>query len=288
MAATMQALVVTEPGSYELSQVPVPSPGPTEALCRVRAIAVCGTDPHIIEGDFPGFWPPAHPFIPGHEWSGEIVTIGNQAGALGWSVGDRVAGSSHAGCGFCRKCQLGRYNLCENYGKPSLHSQYGHTTQGAYATFVVHSLKSLTKIPPTMPFDHAAMLDTTSIAMHTVNRARLRVGEDAAVVGSGVMGLLAAECLRVAGAARVFVVGRGPRLRRAAELGYVTVDTADGDPSTAVRELTAGLRGRGCLGVRRIGAGSTVGYRSPASRRSARRHRHPARGGGVADETHCP
>lgn len=234
----MDALVLHSPHNYAVEEVAIPVPGRHEVLCRVRSIAICGTDVHIINGDFPGFWPPTHPFVPGHEWSGEIVELGAGAADFGWAVGDHVAGSSHAGCGFCRKCQIGRYNLCENYGDAAVHSQYGHTTQGAYAGFVVHSIKSLTRIPPDMNFDVAAMLDTTSIAMHTVNRARIRPGESVAVVGAGVMGLLLAECARVVGAGRVIVVGRGARLQKAAELGYEIVDTADGDPVLAILDLT--------------------------------------------------
>ena len=113
----------------------------------MSAIAICGTDPHIIGGDYPGFWPKEFPFIPGHEWSGEVVELGPGAAELGWELGARVAGTSHAGCGFCRLCVEGRYNLCENYGDERLHRQYGHYTQGAYADYVVHSVKSVFAVP---------------------------------------------------------------------------------------------------------------------------------------------
>ena len=93
----------------------------------MRALSICGTDAHLIRGDYPGFWPPSYPFIPGHEWAGEVVELGPECEGLGWSVGDRVAGTSHDACGLCRRCIEGRYNLCENYGKPGLHRQYGHT-----------------------------------------------------------------------------------------------------------------------------------------------------------------
>ena len=117
----MRALVVHEPDRFSVEEVERPRPGPNELLCRVRAIAICGTDPHIIAGDYPGFWPKEFPFIPGHEWSGEVVELGPGAAELGWELGTRVAGTSHAGCGFCRLCVEGRYNLCENYGDERLH-----------------------------------------------------------------------------------------------------------------------------------------------------------------------
>ena len=117
LPATMEALVVLEPNRLEIHEVPVPEPGPNEVLARVRAVSICGTDAHLIRGDYPGFWPPAFPFIPGHEWAGEIVALGPGAERFGWQVGDRVAGTSHDACGVCQKCVEGRYNLCENYGR---------------------------------------------------------------------------------------------------------------------------------------------------------------------------
>ncbi|HKZ92700.1 MAG TPA: alcohol dehydrogenase catalytic domain-containing protein, partial [Candidatus Limnocylindrales bacterium] len=84
MTETMQALVVLEPERFEITHVPVPEPGPDEVLARVRAVSICGTDSHLIAGHYPGFWPPAFPFIPGHEWAGEIVTLGPGAERYGW------------------------------------------------------------------------------------------------------------------------------------------------------------------------------------------------------------
>ena len=153
--ATMQALVLTGPHDFEIRQdVPIPRPGPNEVLARVRAIAICGTDAEIVEGTFKGRWPRAYPFIPGHEWAGEVVEAGEVATAYGFSPGTRVAGTSHSGCGYCRMCRTGRYNLCLNYGREDLgHRQYGHYTQGAYATYVVHTIKSVFGIPDAMRLD---------------------------------------------------------------------------------------------------------------------------------------
>ena len=135
MTETMQALVVLEPDRLEIQAVPIPEPGPNEVLARVRAVSICGTDSHLIAGDFPGFWPPSFPFTPGHEWAGEIVKLGPGAEKFGWQVDDRVAGTSHDACGVCQKCVEGHYNLCENYGVEGLHRQYGHNYQGSDATY---------------------------------------------------------------------------------------------------------------------------------------------------------
>jgi L-iditol 2-dehydrogenase len=226
----MRALVVTAPNEFSVRDVERPRPGRLEVLCKVRAVAICGTDPHIIQGHYPGFWPKEWPLIPGHEWCGDIVELGEGAAALGWEVGTRVAGTSHNACGVCPRCVEGRYNICENFGVEGLHAQYGHNTNGAYADYVVHSIKSIVRVPEALSDEEAAMLDPTAIALHTVRRGGQRPGDTVAVVGPGVMGLLVAECARVLGAGRVVVVGRGERLARAAELGFETVDFTAVDP----------------------------------------------------------
>jgi len=80
----MRALVLRAPRQFAVEDVPVPSAlDPDDVLCRVHTTFICGTDPHIINGDYPGFWPPSFPFIPGHEWSAEVVEAGPRAKALG-------------------------------------------------------------------------------------------------------------------------------------------------------------------------------------------------------------
>src|SRR3989441_4760730 len=238
----MQALVLTAPHAFEVKEVACPSPSSNEVLCRVRAIAICGTDAEIVEGTFKGRWPRAYPFIPGRGGRGGIVGGGEVAWAYGFMRETRVAGPSHSGCGYCRMCRTGRYNLCLNYGREDLgHRQYGHYTQGAYATYVVHTIKSVFGIPDSMPFDVGALCDTASIALHSVKRPGINPGDVFVAVGSGGMGLLTAMCARALGAARCIVVGGGKRLERAKELGFETVDYHDGDPVARVRELTGGL-----------------------------------------------
>lgn len=237
----MDALVLRGPQQFAVERVPTPQPGPYEVLCRVEAVFICGTDPHIIHGDYPGFWPRAYPLIPGHEWAGVVAQLGESAAALGWRVGDRVAGTSHCGCGYCRMCLSGRYNLCENYGREELgHRQYGHYSPGAYAQYVVHSVKSVFRLPDALSLEEAAGMDPASIALHTVKRAQVGPGDTVAILGPGPMGLLVLQCAHAVGAGRVLMVGRGDRLAMAAELGAETVDYAAVDPVAEVRRLTEG------------------------------------------------
>lgn len=242
MPSTMQALVVLEPNRFEIREVPVPTPGPNEVLARVRAVSICGTDAHLIRGDYPGFWPPSFPFIPGHEWAGEIAALGPGAERYGWRVGDRVAGTSHDACGVCQKCVEGRYNLCENYGREGLHRQYGHNTQGADATYVVHGVKCIFRLPDSLTFEEGAVVDPASIALHVANRGNVAPGDTVAITGGGAIGLLAGDAARARGAGRVILIERNEgRLAKAASFGFEVVDARDGDPVEAVRRMTDGL-----------------------------------------------
>jgi L-iditol 2-dehydrogenase len=242
LSATMQALVVLEPNRMEVREVPVPVPGTNEVLARVRAVSICGTDAHLIRGDYPGSWPPAFPFIPGHEWAGEIVELGQGVELYGWKVGDRVAGTSHDACGVCQTCVEGRYNLCENYGKEGLHKQYGHNVQGADATYVVQGVKTIFRLPDGLSFDEGAVIDPASIALHVANRGQVAPGDTVAITGAGAIGLLGGDAARIRGAARVILIERDPgRLAKAAAMGFETVDSSAGDPVATVRAMTGGF-----------------------------------------------
>ncbi len=238
---TMRALVLPRPGAFEVQDVPVPVPSPYEALCRVRAVAICGSDPEILRGDLAGRWPPAYPFIPGHEWAGEVVAVGE--GVWDLKPGDRVAGEAHKGCGLCDNCLRGRYTLCLNYGRPETgHRHYGFMWHGAYAQYNAYSVKSISRMPPSVPFVAGALVDTAGITLHGMELTGITAGGTVAVIGPGPIGMLAMRMARALGAARVIVVGRGARLAAAAAMGAdVAVNFEQEDPVAAVRAATDDL-----------------------------------------------
>ncbi|MEM7333597.1 MAG: zinc-binding dehydrogenase [Chloroflexota bacterium] len=245
---TMAALVLHAPNKFSVDKVDIPKPGPMELLCRVDAAMICGTDPHIIKGEYPGFWPKAFPHVLGHEWAGTVVGVGEGANLFGWEPGDRVAGTSHVGCGYCMMCRRGRYNLCENYGDTTrFHKHYGHNYTGCYAEYVVHSVKSVIRIPDEMPIEIAAAIDPVSIAMHTAKRANIRPGDDVVILGSGSMGLFALQCVKVLGAGSVIVVGSGQRLETAKAVGADEV--VDYRKTDVVEEILKMTGGRGVPSV---------------------------------------
>ncbi len=236
----MKALVLTSPGEYEIQQVPVPVPGPAEVLCRIRAVAICGSDPEIIRGGLAGIWPPSYPFTPGHEWSGEVVSVGPDA--TGFAPGDRVAGEAHKGCGHCRNCLAGRYTICANYGRAeSGHRHYGFITPGAYAQYNVYSIKSIKKLPEKVSFREGALVDTAGVTLHGMELSGITAGGTVVVIGPGPIGLIAMRFARILGAARVIMVGRGSRLQTAMKLGAdLAINFEQEDPVEAVRRATGG------------------------------------------------
>jgi len=242
MAEKMYAIRLNGPNDFEYTQVPVPEVGPFEVLCRVESVAICGTDPHIIEGDYPGFWPKEFPLIPGHEWSGVIERLDEKAYEFGWREGDRVCGISHVGCGYCSMCLEGRYNLCLNFGNEKLgHRQHGHYTPGAYAQYMLSSIKSIAKLPDTMSFNAGACMDPLSIALHMAMRSRLEPGDSVLVNGAGAQGLMGIMCVKSMGAGTVMVSGSGNRLKVAEELGVIGINYREEDVAARVRQLTGGL-----------------------------------------------
>lgn len=241
--AEMDALALTGPNEFEVRKAPVPTPGPHEVLCEVHSVAICGTDTELIAGHFlKKGWPSSYPYTPGHEWSGVIVATGEGSAELGFEVGTRVAGTAHDGCGVCRMCAIGRYNLCENYGHEERgHHHYGHYSTGAMRQFHNTSIKSIFPIPDSMTLEQAALVDASSIALHAVKRVGVGPGEVGAIIGPGAQGLLAGQLAGLMGASRVIIVGRGgERLNTAEEMGFEVVDNTQVDGPEGVRALTDG------------------------------------------------
>jgi len=179
---TMRALVLPSPGKFEVQTVAAPrAPGAGEVVCKIRAVAICGSDPEVIRGDLAGTWPPSYPFIPGHEWAGEVVAVG--PGVIDLKPGDRVAGQAHCGCGHCANCMEGRYTICDNYGRPETgHRHYGFRTNGAYAQYALYSERSVNRMPDSVSFRAGALVDTGGVVLHGYELSGVRPGGTVVVI----------------------------------------------------------------------------------------------------------
>jgi L-iditol 2-dehydrogenase len=238
----MQALVSTAPGEYKIEEVPVPIPGPDEILCKIQAVALCGSDPGLLSGSMRHRgWPPSYPFVFGHEWAGEVAETGAEVKDL--QAGDRIAGEGHCGCGLCSNCREGKYNLCLSYGKPgSEHRHYGFLHPGAFAQYAVFKRRTLARIPGNVSFDAATLCDSAGVALHGLRAVDIRPPCTAAIFGPGPIGCLALVMACSFGV-RTIMSGRGARLQKALELGADEVVDFEkiSDPAKRVMELTNSL-----------------------------------------------
>ena len=233
----MQALVKTQKGVgfLELMEMPAPAPGPSEVLIEVKACGICGTDVHVLHDQFP-YWPPV---ILGHEFSGVIVEAND---TKYFKVGERVVGEPHTqACGHCHLCRTGNVQICPTKRSP------GWGIHGAFTKFLKMPERLLHRIPDSMGFDVAAVVEPTANAVHDViERARVEAGDFVVVLGPGPIGLLAAMAARAGGARHIVMVGapsdEAVRLKKARELGFHTVlNVASANPADVVRDLTGGI-----------------------------------------------
>jgi L-iditol 2-dehydrogenase len=232
----MQALLLTSYRHLELTDAQRPVIGPTDVLIRVAACGICGSDVHGYDGSSGRRIPP---IIMGHEAAGTIVEAGAKVDRA--KIGDRVTFDSTVSCGACDSCRRGAVNLCEN--RRVLGVSCGDYRQhGAFAEFVAVPQQILYALPPNMSFERAAMIEPVSIALHAVERLNIKPGERAAVVGSGMIGLLVIQALKVAGCSHVFAIDiDDSRLKLAKELGAsATINSQQTDATKKILELTSG------------------------------------------------
>jgi len=206
----MRAIVLDRPGSFRVAEVPDPTPGEGQVVVKVDACGICGTDIHIMDGEFP---PTPYPITPGHEFAGTIVAAaGDVRNDL--PVGAKVAVDPSLYCGYCRRCRSGRDNLCENW------AAIGDTVDGAFAEYVAVPAASAHLLPDGIDGQLGAMIEPLACAVHGLRRLGGVFGDDIVLAGAGTMGLLLLQLLVHAGAGPVTVVDRVPdRLAVARKLG---------------------------------------------------------------------
>ncbi|MET8352533.1 zinc-dependent alcohol dehydrogenase family protein [Micromonospora sp. NPDC005206] len=212
----MRAVILDQPGSQRIGDRPDPTPKAGEVVVRVHACGICGTDLHILDGEFP---PTPYPITPGHEFAGEIVELG--ADVTGLAVSDRVAVDPSLFCGRCWQCQRQRGNLCENWGA------IGDTVDGAFAEYVAVPAGNCYRLPDSVDYNAGALVEPVACAVHAIHRLNMAVGSSLLVVGAGTMGLLLMQLAQSAGAYEVAMVDRDPaRLTLAAQLGAAVTATS--------------------------------------------------------------
>ena len=232
----MKAMLLTEYKNLTVTEFPVPEISSNDVLVQVRACGICGSDIHGYDGSTGRRIPP---LVMGHEAAGVIVDAGSDV--TSFRVGDRVTFDSTVSCGKCFFCRRGDINLCDN--RMVLGVSCGeYRRHGAFAEFVAVPEHICYRIPEGLPFEHAAMIEAVSIAVHAANRTPVSLGDTAVIVGSGMIGLLVIQALRLAGCGQIIAVDlEENRLAKAKELGADIGLRGDSvDVPAEVRKLTGG------------------------------------------------
>jgi L-iditol 2-dehydrogenase len=211
-----------------IEDVPIPEPGPGEALVQTRACGIC-------TGDIMGWYMERKaPLVFGHEPAGIVAKLG--AGVEGLTRGDRVFVHHHAPCGVCRVCERGDYVHCTTWRKTNLRPG------GMAEYFLVPAAnvaRDTLKLPTALGFVAATLVEPIACVVKSLRRGGVSAGDTLVVIGAGIMGQLHVV-LGLALGARVIVADRVPfRLRRAEELGATAVHVDERDVRTAVADLTA-------------------------------------------------
>ena len=224
----MRAAVLHKGGDLRLEAIPDPAPGPNEAIVKVHACSICGSDLHAFHGKHPRL---VFPRVLGHEFAGEIVALGREVRGL--REGQRVCCDIDISCGRCGPCRAGRSNICENL------RTMGFDRDGAYAELAAVADFNLYPLPDNVSYDQASAVQVLGIGYHAVaHRSRALEGENVGVIGAGPVGIGAALVAQSIGARVAILDVLDYRLALASRLGIAhALNARDAD----LREWALGL-----------------------------------------------
>ncbi len=217
----MKQAVLEAPQKFEIREVPKPVPDDDEALIRVRAMGICGSDIHAYYGKHPFI----HcPIVPGHEISGEVVETGKNVSGL--KAGDRVVLRPQKVCGECYPCRTGRYNICEKL------EVLGCQETGGCSDYFAAKGDLLYRIPDSVDFAEGTVIEPLAVGVHAAKRGLADFkGKKVLVIGAGTIGNLVAQSVKGLGASQVMITDVSDfRLEMAKKCGIpyaVNVKTAD-------------------------------------------------------------
>lgn len=204
----MKAIVVQAPGEVLITDVELPEIGSQDVLVKVHAAGLCGSDFHIFNGTYPA----KYPLVQGHEFSGEIVSVGSDV--TDWKVGQRVTADPNIYCHRCYYCRKGQENMCANA------EAIGVTMHGAFAEYVRVPQTQLYALPDAVSYEEGALVEPLACTLYGVKRLAPQCGDTAIVLGAGPMGLLLTKVLKTSGISTLAVVDLDPeRVETARQMG---------------------------------------------------------------------
>ena len=221
----MKAVIFDAPGKVRVSEVPDPIVGPEDVLIAVKAAGVCGTDVHIYEGDFIA----DYPVIPGHEFAGEVIDVGDAV--QDFKPGDRVAVDPGVFCQKCSFCRENRQNFCANY------KAYGIHFNGGFAEMAVAKAQNVYHIHG-LSYLEGAMAEPVACGIHGVKQVGIDIGDHVLIFGCGPIGLILMQLCKNAGAATVTSVDlMEGKLDLAKQLGVTNALMAGDDLPAKLKKL---------------------------------------------------
>jgi len=237
---TMIAVRLHGPADLRVEQLPHPGPpGPGQALLRVTAVGVCGSDLHTYKDARIGDVQLESPLILGHEFAAVVEAVGPDALDGNFQLlqpGSRVAVDPAQPCGQCEMCEQGHPNLCLH-----LHFCGSYPHAGSLCQWMHMPAHTCFPIPDTIDDASAALLEPLGIAVHAVDLARIRVADSVAILGAGSIGLTILQMVKLAGATTVFISDKFPwRLALAEKYGGIPINCDQTDPVQTVLQQTGG------------------------------------------------
>lgn len=230
MKETMKEVVITGPKQYEIREVPVPKPGDGEVLIQMKAAGVCGSDVHQFLGENPNA---VFPRVPGHENAGVIVAVGKDVKNI--KVGDHVVVDLVVACGECPQCKKGRRNVCRTV------KARGSAIDGGWREYFAVPEHEVYLLPQDMPFKDAALIEPFAIGGHCTTRAGIQGGESVLVLGSGTIGAVILQTLKLKDCRVICADINDASLARAKEYGAdAIVNTKTENLKDAVQKFTDG------------------------------------------------
>jgi L-iditol 2-dehydrogenase len=207
----VRAVVIDRPNSIAYRELAEPVCGPDDVLVRSHEAGVCQTDAEIYRGELDLRWV-RYPCVPGHEWAGTVVEVGNDV--TGVEPGDRVVCEGIIPCNRCARCRAGDTNLCQNY------DHLGFTRPGGYAELVLAPERVVHRLPDSVSFDAGVLIEPASVVLRGLERARPAPGETIGVIGIGTLGSLALQLARLYSPCELVAFGiRDEELELARQLG---------------------------------------------------------------------
>lgn len=235
----MKAAVLVSPGKIEIWEHPVPGYKDDEVLVHIDCVGICGSDLHFFKDFHLGVAKITGTRILGHEVCGTVVQTGANVKSL--KVGDKVVLDPIRSCGECEHCRTGRENLCSEGSPKYLGNAY---TDGTLQEYFASPASKAYLLPKDCPPERACLLEPFSVALHAVKRSRPQLGDTAAVLGAGSIGLMTVLALKAHGIRDIIVVDLvKSRLDKALELGATHV--INGKNTDTVEEVLKLTDGKG-------------------------------------------